>query len=176
LADARAVTVRALALFVFAAEEDIDRARAFAESVSDRICFARYPFAQFRADHSNVRIDEEELPAIAMLDRRKKSFRLIRRMEFDEDAIRRLDDDGGEEMIRLCDRVAGQLSGFGLAFLWRMGAVGIAIGCAISIPIWMSWLWPGAIRTLGKKIWRTLTKRNNRLSRISRAIAKMLRF
>jgi hypothetical protein len=83
------ITERTLALFIFDSEQQIRSAAELAENVSGEFCFARYPFGEFATDHPNVLLSSDDLPALALLDRHRTTFRLIRNFsETDPDRLR----------------------------------------------------------------------------------------
>jgi hypothetical protein len=134
LARARFVTERALALFVFASEEELRAGAAVAEAAGAWLCFARFSHAEFAEAHPAVPLPAAALPAAAVLNRRRTEFRLVRNLDRDLGGrdLRSLAAEG--EAFRLNATVAARLSprrSLGL----RLALLAVPAGSLLCAPL-----------------------------------------
>jgi hypothetical protein len=161
LEQGKRVTERILGLFLFTSEEQLQSAEEFAESVSREFCFARYPFAEFIADHPGVSLDASELPSIALLDRRKTKFRLIRNITKDDtiDRLRNIGEDAVYELnATIAARVGARTRWLSLRVVLFFAILGSLVLAARIVPCHSVW-----------KFIRSLARRRNKKDTLSDA-------
>jgi hypothetical protein len=78
------ITQRRFGFLIYASQSHIGQAGRFALNLIERFCFGVMPLEEFHIRYPNIALAESELPAIAIVNKERTKFRIIRDLIFDD--------------------------------------------------------------------------------------------